>query len=269
MSNYVMEKFAEEIKTAEVAGVTSALLEAGVVKLAEDDLESEYAALVELTTEKLAGYDEWDYEDVVEKIAEVLDEVDAMNNGEVKEANEYSDAEIAEYMGRLYLAKEAGEISEEDFDKLAASPQSIIEGVVDAAKRGYTGDIGKGVNAAGQYLKNKGSQGARWVGEGFTGANIRGAKKTQKAVADQQAARAARIQKRPQADPSAPNARPSLARKTKQMDDAISHGQDLAKRQMAKGKRQVATAAGLGATGATGAAYGVNQLLKRRQGESE
>lgn len=102
-----MDKIAQ-LKHAEVAGVISGLIDGGYIKLAS---EQEFEDLTGIVAGSIS--DNWDLNEVLDKTAEVMDSVDMD-----KTAKDVLHDALAEY-GYLCISKEAGEVSDVEFEKQA------------------------------------------------------------------------------------------------------------------------------------------------------
>jgi hypothetical protein len=132
-----MDKIAM-IKQAEVNGVLAALVEKELVKVADDE---DFEALTGAIAGSLS--EDYDFEEVMDKTAAVMEEYYELvegaegaegEEGHEKEAGEegeaeYDERDIMAAYGELTLAKEAGDISEEDFEKEAAKVQQAWEAI--------------------------------------------------------------------------------------------------------------------------------------------
>ena len=162
-----MEKIAM-IKTAEVYGVMSSLVENGAVKVAS---ESAFNSLTSIVANTIPGA-EYSLEDVLSKTAEVLDEVQDMSEEELaelaavieaeeaaqeaevipedlvdadpempKEASENeNEMDLKAQYGELAMAKVAGDISDEYFDKEASKILDALKGAKSFVGKGLKGE---------------------------------------------------------------------------------------------------------------------------------
>lgn len=171
-----MEKIAM-IKQAEVNGVMAALLETELVKVAS---EEDFDAVTSCIADSLS--DDYDMEEVLAKTAEVMEEYYELLDGniekEAEEAGEVDETAVMAAYGHLTLAKEAGDISEEEFEKEAASLKGLVEGGKNLASNAYRGDIGNGIQA----VKGKASNLGSYLKGGFTGEKLRAGASKRKAA---------------------------------------------------------------------------------------
>lgn len=150
-----MDKIAM-VKQAEVSGVIAGLVDAEYIKLASAE---DFDTVCQIVADNISEKD-WTFDEVVEKTAEVMEEVYQIyeENGQlekeaevkaveevkeeevVKEA-ELTDTEIFAAIGELTLAKEAGDVSEDE----AESKMSKLKGMLKNNK----GKIGAGVAGLG------------------------------------------------------------------------------------------------------------------------
>jgi hypothetical protein len=155
-----MDKIAEVVKMAEVNGFVAGLVDTGILKVAN---EEEMAVVADVIAENLP--EDYTMEDAMAVAAEVVDALEegGEEEGEVlvddegmvveasdKEASDKEEVNVTAVMaayGELSMAKEAGEISEEEFKKEAGSLKGLFQGVKGLARKAYTGDAAKGVDS--------------------------------------------------------------------------------------------------------------------------
>lgn len=135
------------VKQAEVNGVIAGLADSGYIKLAsEEDFDTVCGIVAENISDK-----DWTFDEVVEKTAEVMEEVYAIyeESGKLeKEASEgnteYTEGDIMAAIGELTLAKEAGDVGDEEAeskmkklkDMLMANKGKVVGGAVGLAALG-------------------------------------------------------------------------------------------------------------------------------------
>jgi hypothetical protein len=141
-----MDKIAEQVKKAEVNGFVAGLVDTGILKVANDE---ELAIVADVIAENLP--EDYTMEDAMAVAAEVVDaleggegmtdeeaaalaaaEAEGTGEGMVVEASDKDEVNVTAAMaalGELSMAKEAGDISEEDFKKEAAPIQQMIRSV--------------------------------------------------------------------------------------------------------------------------------------------
>jgi len=164
-----MDKLAAEVRKAEVRGFVAALVDTGIIKCAEDEV----AVVEDIIEEHLP--EEYNMEDAMAIAADVVDALDAnaeaeAEGGEVVDPELVGDPEMvveasdktinktaamAAY-GELSMAKEAGEITAEEFEKEALSLQGMLASARGGAKNAYTGNIGAGLKTVGSKVTGAG-----------------------------------------------------------------------------------------------------------------
>jgi len=160
-----MDKIAKAVRRAEVNGFVAGLIDSGIMKVAN---EEEAAVVADVIEEHLP--EDYDMEDAMAIAAEVVDALGGEAEGEgyedegyeddgmVVEASDKSDVNMAAVMaayGELTMAKEAGDISEGEFEKQAVTLKGIVGGAKNLYKGDYAGFAGQArrhVNAAKQGL---------------------------------------------------------------------------------------------------------------------
>lgn len=177
-----MDKVAEQVKTAEVNGFTGALIDAGFLKVANDE---EAAAVAEIIAEQLP--EDYTLEDAMAIAAEIIAILEEEEGGgeaavpaedvgeddmvvEASEKPQYTESQVMAAYGELNMAKEAGDISDEVFEKEAASLQGLLQSIKGAGKAAYKGDIGAGAKG----LASNAGSGARSFGRKLVGKDYRG-----------------------------------------------------------------------------------------------
>ena len=156
-----MQKFAHLVKTAEVRGVMAYLVDSEMVKVASAE---DFDKLVDVVSGELG--EEYDLNTVLSKTAEILDADPVEGNqkeveepaaeGEVKEAQD--NYEIERELGRLYMAKEAGEITEEYFQKQAGLVRRgtrHLKNYADNLRGTRVDDAREGVRDASRFLRKR------------------------------------------------------------------------------------------------------------------
>ena len=156
-----MDKIAKAVRRAEVNGFVAGLIDSGIMKVAN---EEEAAVVADVIEEHLP--EEYDMEDAMAIAAEVVDALGGEAEGEELEDEGYEDEDMVveasdksedkplnktaalAALGELTMAKEAGEISEEEFQKEAVT----LRGMVQGAKAGKDAVV-RGAKATGNYLK--------------------------------------------------------------------------------------------------------------------
>ena len=149
-----MDKMAALVKTAEVNGVLAALIDTGHVKLATDE---DFDVVADAIAANLS--DNYDLEEVLNKTAEIMDEVEEIYAEEIyadeigdqgygEEGAEMTDRDAMAELGQAVLAKEAGEIDDEEFAKIAASVKGMFEGARTVGRKAK-GFVGKGLRGEG------------------------------------------------------------------------------------------------------------------------
>lgn len=116
------------VKQAEVTGVIAGLVDAEYIKLASAE---DFDTVCEVVANNISDKD-WTFDEVVEKTAEVMDEVYKIyeENGSIKkEANEkeLSESEIMAEIGALTLAKEAGDVSEDEAESKMSKLKKMLK----------------------------------------------------------------------------------------------------------------------------------------------
>lgn len=178
-----MEKLAEAIKQAEVNGFVGALVETGILKVAN---EEEQAVVADVIAEHLP--EDYDMEDAMAVAADVVDALEGEMEGDeeivdeegmVVEASDKSlnEAALMAAYGELAMAKEAGDISAEDFAKEANAVTDMLragKGRVVGAGQAVASQAGAASTAMGNRLRT----GMRRVRQGADTAKV----KTQAAV---------------------------------------------------------------------------------------
>jgi hypothetical protein len=168
-----MEKLATAIKQAEVNGFVGALVETGIIKVAN---EEEQAVIADVIAEHLP--EDYAMEDALAVAADVVDaledgaledeEVLVDEDGMVVEASdsspELNETALMAAYGELVMAKEAGEISAEDFEKEANAVTNMLR-----AGKGKVVGVGRAASSA---MRNSLRTGMRRVRHGV--ANTKG-----------------------------------------------------------------------------------------------
>lgn len=191
-----MDKIAM-VKTAEVRGVIACLVDNELVKVANQD---EFNALSDLVEANVS--ENYDVNEVMNKTAEVLDALENMSDeeleelaaaieeeqaeeavaeevaeDEVKEASEINETALMAAYGELAMAKEAGEISAEEFEKEAGSLRGMVEGAKNLASRAYNGDVSGAAKSIGAKAKELARNKFTGFKDTLSGASVRAAKK--------------------------------------------------------------------------------------------
>jgi len=165
------------VKSAEVRGVLACLVDNELVKVAE---EEEFDALAEVVAENLP--EEYTLEDVLDVTGKVMEALEGSEEEEevveeeeepeevveeepVKEASEADNRAIMAAYGELSMAKEAGEITEDEFIKeanklteLGMKSRALLGNVAKPAKRGLKFESAKLRGAASKAQKEVGGK---------------------------------------------------------------------------------------------------------------
>ena len=209
-----MDKIAKAVRRAEVNGFVAGLIDSGIMKVAN---EEEAAVVADVIEEHLP--EDYDMEDAMAIAAEVVDALGGeAEGGEVVEDEGYEDEDMVveasdrsgevnetalmAAFGELSMAKMAGEISAEQFEKEAASLQGGINAVRDLASKAYTGNAGagfqavrKGVSSGASGVRNSLRAKADSFGRAFGGKGVGRAKGAISQVQGKVDASAAQAQK--------------------------------------------------------------------------
>lgn len=270
-----MEKIASLVKTAEVRGVMACLVDSDLVKVANAE---DFDALTEAVSENLS--EDYNLDEVLNKTAEILDAVEAeAGSGEQeKEASneDITEADVYAAYGELSMMKEAGEISEEDFEKEAASLQDLVQGAKNLGGKAYGGDVAQVAKSFGSKAKAAPSK----YKDALLGKGSKGAKQNlqygKKNLSDDVGS-VSEAQKKLDAAKNFPNrsnkdAQGLLNQIKSKRGTELSQAQGRAKQteqgvqdlksQLGKIRKRQATAAGGTAAAAGGAGYGIRQMLR-------
>ena len=130
-----MNKFAHLVKTAEVRGVMAYLVDSEMIKVATQE---DFDNLVNTVSESVEG--DYDLNTVLSKTAELIGG-ESTEDQEKTAADSVSDEEVQRAFGVLAMAKEAGELSAEEFEKQAATLRGLYEGAKGLGRKAWNKEV--------------------------------------------------------------------------------------------------------------------------------
>ena len=135
------------VKQAEVAGVLAGLVDADLIKIAS---EEDFEVITDVVAENLSN--DYDLDEVLAKTAEVFEYLEEVDGEPLEKTAEEEYVEAMAALGEATMDKLAGELDDEEFEKIAASIADLASKAIHGDLSKIPGAIGSGLRGAKDYL---------------------------------------------------------------------------------------------------------------------